>query len=81
MSLYGLASSSDSQVFQYEACVYGVKKHPYYHKCDDCAHTGTCEIRKGMLNWETHQKLLAELKKWQEEQKRNSRILDPKRLP
>ena len=81
MSLYGLASSNGSQEYQYTACAYGIKTHPYYHKCDDCAYTDTCDIRKNMLDYESHKKLLADLEKWQEEQKQNSRILNPKRLP
>ena len=81
MSLYGLVSSSDSQVYQYAACIYGVEKHHYYHKCDDCAYTTTCEIRQNMLAEKTRQKVLASIKEYNEEQKHNSRILDSKRLP
>ena len=81
MSLYGLASSSDSQVFQYVACTYGIEKHPYYHKCNDCNYSSTCEIRKAMLEKESYQKFLADMHKWQKDEKENSRILDPKSLP
>ena len=45
MSIYTYYSTALKNPDPYAACMYGLKKHPRYHDCENCDHAryGNCE--------------------------------------